>query len=51
MDFQFFSAFRDLLDSHKELVARVELLEEAMLADDDEDLDDDDDENLDDDED
>ena len=43
MDFQFFSAFRDLLDAHKELVARVELLEEAMLADeDDEDLGDED---------
>lgn len=46
MDFQFFSAFRDMQDSHRELVARVELLEEAMLADDE---DPDDDEDLDDD--
>lgn len=34
LDFNFFTAFRDLLDEHRELVARVELLEEAMLADD-----------------
>lgn len=35
MDFAFFTAFRDLLEEHRELVARVELLEEALLADDD----------------
>lgn len=35
MDFAFFSAFRDLLEEHRELVARVELLEEALLADED----------------
>lgn len=35
MDYAFLTAFRDLQDSHQELLARVELLEEAMLADDD----------------
>ena len=40
MDYAFLTAFRDLQDSHQELLARVELLEEAMLADDDEDDDD-----------
>ena len=40
MDFAFFTAFRDLLEEHRELVARVELLEEALLADEDDDEDD-----------
>lgn len=43
MDFQFFTAFRDLLEKHKELVARVELLEEALMADDEDEVEDDDD--------
>lgn len=42
MDFAFFTAFRDLLEEHRELVARVELLEDALLADEDDDEDDDD---------
>lgn len=40
MDFAFFTAFRDLLEEHRELVARVELLEEALLADEDDENDD-----------
>ena len=43
MDYAFLTAFRDLQDNYQELLARVELLEEAMLADDeDEDMDDED---------
>lgn len=41
MDYAFLTAFRDLQDSHQELLARVELLEEAMLADDDDEDDED----------
>ena len=35
MDYAFFTDFRNLLEEHRELVARVELLEEALLADED----------------
>ena len=46
MDFGFFTAFRDLLEEHRELVDRVELLEEALLADEDDDEDDENDDDV-----